>query len=192
MGAGKGLAFLFMKTYLKSERLIFREWSDEDREPFARMNADPLVMQYLPRSLNEKESNHLVDKFQKHLEKHDYGFFAVEVAETGGFAGFVGLNRVPFEAPFQSSEIPPVEIAWRLDYEVWGQGYGSEAAKAVLDFGLNDLDLEEVVSFTVHDNARSIHMMEKIGMKRDKGGDFHYPTLPDGHPLGDFVLYRAS
>jgi len=188
----KGLAFSLMSTYLTTDRLIFREWKDEDRAPFARMNADPLVMEYLPRSLNEEESNHLVDKFQEHLQKHGYGLYAVEVKETGQFAGFIGLNRVPFKAHFTSPKKPAIEIAWRLDYEMWGQGYGSEGAQAVLNHGFDEIGLNEIVAFTVHDNTRTIYLMEKIGMEREKKGDFHYPTLPEGHPLGDFVLYSAT
>lgn len=176
-----------MTTHIKTERLALREWQDDDREPFARMNGDPLVMQYLPRSLDEGASNKLVDRFQAHFKKHGYGLYAVEVVETGQFAGFVGLNNVTFKAPF----VPATEIAWRLDYEFWGKGYGSEAAEAVIAHGLSTLSLKEIVSFTVHDNTRSIHLMEKIGLKRDEDGDFDYPTLRKGHPLGSFVLYRS-
>ena len=180
-------SFIPMTTHIKTERLSLREWKDEDRIPFARMNGDPLIMQYLPRSLDEKSSNKLVDRFQKHFDKHGYGLFAVEVVETGQFAGFVGLNNVEFKAPF----VPATEIAWRLDYEFWGKGYGSEAATAVLAHSSKKLKIKEIVSFTVHDNTRSIHLMEKIGLKRDEKGDFDYPTLRKGHPLGSFVLYRS-
>ena len=176
-----------MSIHIETERLILREWQEDDREPFARINADPLVMQYLPRSLDEKASNKLVDRFQRHFKKHGYGLYAVELRETGQFGGFVGLNSVEFKADFT----PATEMAWRLGYGLWGQGYGSEAAKAVLGHGLKKLKLPEIVSFTVHDNERSIHLMEKIGMKRDEGGGFDYPTLRKGHPLGQFVLYRS-
>ena len=178
-------------SHLKTERLIFREWTDKDREPFARMNGDPVIMEYLPRPLDEKASNKLVDRFQQHFDKHGYGLYAVEVKETGQFAGFVGLNRVEFKSHFTSPQNPVTEIAWRLDYEFWGQGYGSEAAAAVLKHGQKKLNLKDIVSFTVHDNVRSIHLMEKIGLKHDKDGDFDYPTLRKGHPLGRFVLYRS-
>ena len=177
-----------MTIHINTERLALREWQDKDREPFARMNADPLVMQYLPRSLDENASNKLIDRFQQHFKKHDYGLYAVEVVDTGQFAGFVGFNTVNFKAPF----VPATELAWRRDYEFWGQGYGSEAAKAVVDHGVNALKLDELVSFTVHDNTCSIHLMEKIGLKRDEDGDFDYPTLRKGHPLGSFVLYRSE
>lgn len=180
-----------MSTHLETERLILREWEDKDRKPFARMNGDPMVMEYLPRSLDEKASNKLVDRFQDHFDKHGFGLYVVEVKDTGEFAGFVGLNTVDFKAHFTSPKKPAVEIAWRLDYEFWGKGYGSEAAQAVLDHGLKKLKLPQIVSFTVHDNARSIHLMEKIGLKRDEDGDFDYPTLRKGHPLGRFVLYRS-
>lgn len=173
---------------IETERLILREWHDEDRTPFARMNADPLVMEYLPRVLDEKASGKLVDRFQMHFDKHGYGLYATERKEDGKFMGFIGLNQVEFKAPF----VPAVEIAWRLGYEFWGKGFGSEAACAILEHGFNTLELPEIVSFTVHDNEKSISVMEKIGMTRDEGGDFDYPSLRKDHPLGRFVLYRLG
>lgn len=177
-----------MSTILETERIKLRRWKEEDKPAFARMNADPVIMEYLPRSLSEDESNKLVDLFMKHFDKHGYGLYALERKEDGAFMGFTGLQTVPFKADFT----PATEIAWRLDYEFWGKGYASEAAQAVLNHGFEVLDLEEIVAFTVFDNKRSIHIMEKIGMSKVKGGEFHYPTLPKDHPLGSFVLYYAT
>ncbi|MGH1397809.1 MAG: GNAT family N-acetyltransferase [Alphaproteobacteria bacterium] len=177
-----------MGFIFETERIGFREWRAADRAEFARMNGDPLIMQYLPRSLNEAESDHLVDKFEAHFAAHGFGLYALERKEDGAFMGFTGLQHVPFDADFT----PAVEIAWRLDYGFWGQGYGSEAAQAVLAHGVGELGLAEIVGFTVHDNARSIAVMAKIGMVRDVGGDFDYPGMRKDHPLGAFVLYRAT
>lgn len=179
-----------MSIHIETERLNLREWREEDLAPFARMNADPVVMQYLPRSLDERASGRLMKRFQQHFDVHDYGLYVLEVRETGQFAGFTGLDVVKFDAHFTSAKKPATEIAWRLDYEFWGQGYGSEAAQAVLEHGQKKLKLKDIVSFTVNDNARSIHLMKKIGLKRDVDGDFDYPSLRAGHPLGQFVLYR--
>ncbi len=173
--------------HLETPRLILREWRDEDLEPFARMNADPLIMEYMPRSLDESASNRLVSRFKKHFKKYNYGLYALELKSSGEFMGFVGLNNVEFDAAFT----PAVEIAWRLDYGFWGKGYATEAAQAVLDHAFGKLLLKEIVSFTVFDNERSIHVMKKIGMLRDEAGDFDYPSLRKGHPLGRFVLYRS-
>lgn len=177
-----------MSDVFETQRLILREWTSEDFPGFVRMNADPLIMEYLPRVLDEEGSHRLMNRFMKHFKKFGYGLYALQDKESGEFVGFTGLNNVEFEASFT----PAVEIAWRLDYKYWGQGYATEAARAVLERGHNTVGLKEIVSFTVHDNARSIGVMEKIGMVRDLDGDFDYPTLRKGHPLGRFVLYRSG
>ncbi len=180
------------KIFFETDRIIFREWKEEDRKLFARMNGDPIVMEYLPRSMDEKASNHLVEKFEAHFKKHGYGLFALERKEDGAFMGFTGLNTVEFTAHFTSPKKPVTEIAWRLDYEYWGKGYGSEAARAVLDYGFEKCKLDEIFAFTVYDNTRSIGLMEKIGMERVEGGEFDYPTLRKDHPLGSFILYHKK
>lgn len=177
-----------MSTILNTQRLTLRHWKDEDREPFSRINADSIVMEYMPRVLPPADSDKLIDRFEKHFKKHGYGMFAVERKDDNVFVGTVGLNHVEFKARFT----PAIEVAWRLDSDFWGQGYATEAARAVLDYAFNTLGIEEIVSFTVHDNTRSIHVMEKLGFVRDEKGDFDYPTLPKGHPLGRFSLFRLS
>lgn len=166
--------------------MILREWREEDLKPFARMNGDPMIMEYMPRHLDEASSNKHVARIQKHFKKYGYGLFALENKEDGAFMGFTGLNNVDFRAHFT----PAVEIAWRLDYGYWGKGFGTEAAQGVLDYGFDQIGLGEIVSFTVFDNTRSIGVMENIGMNRVEGGEFLLPTLPKDHPLGSFVLYN--
>lgn len=177
-----------MTKHIETERLILREWKEDDKKSFARINNDPMIMEFFPRRLTEKDSNHLVDKFQKHFKDHGYGFYAVEMKETGEFMGFAGLQRVEMDVPFRGA----VEIAWRLDYEYWGKGYGTEVAAAVLEHGFKKLKLKEIVGYAVHDNSRAIKLMEKLGMVRDAKGDFEYPNLPEGSALGGFVFYRIN
>jgi RimJ/RimL family protein N-acetyltransferase len=52
------------------------------------------------------------------------------------------------------------------------------------------LQLQEIVSFTAAGNHRSRRVMERIGMRRDLGGDFNHPRVPEGHALRRHVLYR--
>ncbi len=177
-----------MSVYLETERLILRDWADGDGKLFAQMNFDPMVMEFMPRRLDEAASNKLVKRFKKHLADYGYGLYAVEVKETKAFIGFVGLEHVPENMPFS----PAVEIAWRLSYDAWGHGYASEAAKVVLKYGFDELGLKEIVAFSVYDNDKSLSVMSKIGMEKDPEGDFHYPRLPKGHPLAQHVLYRAK
>jgi RimJ/RimL family protein N-acetyltransferase len=173
---------------LTTDRLRLRQWHASDREPFAAMNADPRVVEYLPAALARPESDALVDRFEAHFEKHGFGAWAVEVRATGAFAGFVGLAVPRFEAHFT----PCVEIGWRLAVAHWGNGYATEGARAALAFGFETLGLDAIVAFTVPANVRSRRVMEKLGMRRDPGGDFEHPSLPEGHALRRHVLYRIA
>jgi RimJ/RimL family protein N-acetyltransferase len=176
------------KTHIETDRLVLREWKEDDKKPFARINGDPMIMEFFPRRLTEDDSDRLVDRFQQHFEKHGFGFYAAELKKTGEFMGFAGLQNVEMDVPFKGA----VEIAWRLDYEYWGKGYGTEAAEAVLDHAFTKLKLKEIVAYAVYDNSRALKLMEKLGMTRDSKGDFNYPNLPKDHPLGQFVLYRIT
>jgi len=170
---------------LRTERLVMRGWRDDDREPFAEMNADPRVMEHFPGLMSRAESDRLVDRIVAHFDEHGYGLWAVEVPGEVPFAGFVGLNMTLFEAPFT----PAVEVGWRLAAGQWGRGYATEAAREAIRYGFDEAGLDEIVSFTVPANVRSLRVMEKLGMTRDPTGDFDHPSLA-GHPLAHHLLYR--
>jgi RimJ/RimL family protein N-acetyltransferase len=174
---------------LRSERLVLREWTDADLEPFAAMNADPAVVEHLPGPLSREASDELVLRFRKHFAEHGFGLWAVELAEQkGSCLGFLGLWIPAFAAPF----MPCVEVGWRLARAHWGRGYATEGAKEAIRSGFVDLGLAEIVSMTVPANVRSRRVMEKLGMTRDPADDFDHPRLPEGSPLRRHVLYRLG
>ena len=125
---------------------------------------------------------------QADIAANGYGLYAVEVKQSGAFVGYVGLARPNFEAHFT----PAVEIGWRLARETWGQGYATEAARAVVDHAFGPLGLEALVSFTAEWNRPSRRVMEKIGMTHDPADDFRHQKLPADHKLSRHVLYRLS
>ena len=171
-----------------TERLLLREWLPSDREPFARMNADPRVVEFLSRPLDRAASDELVDRIEARWASEGHGLWAVERRDDRTFIGFVGLAAPTFEAAFT----PCVEIGWRLDAAAWGRGYATEGARAALRFGFEEHDLAEIVSFTVPANRRSRAVMERLGMTRDPADDFDLPSLAEGHELRRHVLYRLS
>jgi len=173
---------------IETERLRLRRWRDADLDPFAALNADPAVMEYLPGVLTRDQAEAMIRRMEAHFEAHGFGLWAVEVRGGPACAGFVGLTRVHFEAAFT----PAVEIGWRLARDAWGQGLATEAARATLRFAFTELALPEVVSFTVPANRRSRAVMERIGLAHDPADDFAHPLLPKGHRLRDHVLYRIS
>ena len=173
---------------VRTRRLILRRWRDEDLAPYAALNADPRVMQHFPAVLSRAESDAQAARIRKHWDDHGFGLWAVEIAGGARFVGFIGLQRVPFDAAFT----PAVEVGWRLALEAWGRGYATEGARAALEYGFGALGLREIVSMTVPSNARSWRVMERLGMKRAHGEDFDHPRLPEGHPLRRHILYRVA
>jgi RimJ/RimL family protein N-acetyltransferase len=187
-GAGAdGGVLLPEEAELRTERLVLRRWRQEDRAPFAEMNADAEVMRHFPSTLTREASDALVEQVERHFRSHGFGFWAVETREGAPFIGVVGLGVVTFEAPFT----PSVEFAWRLAREHWGKGYATEAARAAMAYGFGALGLDEIVAFTTPANTASRRVMEKLGMTRDPREDFDHPNLAAGHPLRRHVLYRA-
>jgi RimJ/RimL family protein N-acetyltransferase len=173
-------------TPMSTPRLILRPWREADLTPFAQLNDDPAVMEFMPRRLSRDESDALAARAQAEIEQRGWGLWAIEVRGGPPFIGFVGLSAPTFDVHFT----PCVEIAWRLGREHWGCGYASEAAEQGLRFAFEQLLLLQVVSFTVPSNTRSRHVMERIGMSRDAAGDFEHPRVAPGSPLRPHVLYR--
>jgi RimJ/RimL family protein N-acetyltransferase len=173
---------------IDTHRLLLRGWRPEDLPAFAAMNADPRVMEYLPKPLDRVESDARAAGIRDHFARRGFGLWAVEVQGVADFIGFVGLSVPGFEAHFT----PCVEVGWRLAHEHWGHGYATEAARAALEFGFQRLALEEIVSFTVPANWRSRSVMERIAMLRTPADDFDHPALPEGHRLRRHVLYRVT
>src|SRR6185369_11871621 len=177
-----------MTTEILTERLRLRPWVATDREPFAALNADALVMEHFLATLSRDESDAMADRIQATFQKQGFGFWAVEIPSVVSFAGFIGLSVPSFETHFT----PCVEIGWRLAREYWDQGFATEGAAAALRYAFGTLQLTEVVAFTATGNAPSRRVMEKLGMRYDPAGDFDHPLIPRGHRLSRHVLYRIG
>jgi ribosomal-protein-alanine N-acetyltransferase len=149
---------------LRTERLVLRGWAEADRAPFAQMNADPEVMEHFPSALDRAGSDAFLDRIRAHFTDRGFGLWAVEAECV--LLGFTGLAVPRFHAEWMDQrEQPVVEVGWRLRRSAWGSGYATEAARAALDFAFTELGREEVVSFTVVENARSRAVMERLGMR---------------------------
>lgn len=169
-----------------TRRLRLRQWSDTDLEPLAALNADPVVMRHFPTTLAPAESAAMLDRMRSRLAEEGWGLWALEIRNTGEFIGLTGLAIPRFDADFT----PAVEVGWRLARRSWGQGYATEAARAAVAYGFDELELDEIVSFTTVANLASRAVMERLGMTHDSADDFDHPLLAEHHPLRRHVLYR--
>jgi RimJ/RimL family protein N-acetyltransferase len=177
-----------MSGAITTERLLLRQWREDDREPFQALNADPLVAQFTVGVLAPDASDVVFDRIQGHFDRHGFGLWAAELRESHTFLGFIGLSVPPFDAPF----MPAVEVGWRLRSDYWNRGLATEGARAAMRYGFETLNLAGLVSFTVPANLRSRRVMEKLGLTYDQRDDFDHPQLPAGHPLRRHVLYRIE
>lgn len=165
-------------------RLRLRQWKRADRAPFAALNADPRVMEFLSSPLDQVESDRMAERCESLIQQRGWGFWAAESKVDHAFIGFVGLHIPSTELPFS----PCVEVGWRLAFQHWGKGLASEGARAALRIGFELLNLSEIVSFTATCNTRSRAVMERLGML--KSGTFEHPHILEGSPLRLHCLYR--
>ena len=159
-------------TEIRTERLLLRRWRDADREPFAALNADPAVMEHMQGLMTRERSDAFIDRIEARWDASGWGLWAIEVPGVAPFVGYTGLWGADYV-----TGAPMVEVGWRLAREHWGHGYVTEAARAALRFGFEDAGLDEIVSFTVPQNARSRRVMERIGLRREPSRDFDHPNV---------------
>lgn len=174
---------------IETERLLLRTWKESDREPYVRINADPVVRRFYPDLNTPERTNASIDRYIERWHHDGISFFVVERKADGAFIGDVGVSRLDFEVPGNAE----FEIGWLTDRAFWGLGYAPEAARAALDFAWAKLpDIAEIVAFTSRRNRPSRRVMEKIGMVRDPARDFEHPKVPEDHWLRPHVLYAIG
>lgn len=171
---------------VRTERLLLRRLADSDIDEFARLNADPRVMEHFPATLSRAESEAAIVRWRAASAEHGVEFCAVEVPGVTRFAGVLGLAVCTFPAPFT----PAVEVGWRLLAEHHGKGYATEGALAALHVGFEQMGLSEIVALTLLRNRPSWRVMEKLGMVRDPADDFDHPRVAPGSPHRRHILYR--
>ncbi len=150
------------------------------------MNQNPLVMEFFLKRLTEAESLGFYNRIRDEFIQCGYGLYAVERKEDHTFIGYTGFHNIAFDVDFA----PGVEIGWRLKQDCWNLGYATEAAGACLKYAGEHLPFATVYSFTSLPNKRSERVMQKIGMQKVK--EFPHPSVPDGHPLKEHVLYGIT
>ncbi len=177
-------------TGIETNRLVLRHWQENsiDRDVFFRLNSDPDIMRFFPARRTRIESDALFDKVRSLVETRGYSWAAACVKGSDIPVGFTGIAPVDyFSAPF----LPADEIGWRFVPEVWGQGYATEAAAALLDHAHTELAIQRIVAFAVRTNVKSIAVMERLGMRERPDLAFDHPLVPDTLPdLKPHSLYE--
>jgi RimJ/RimL family protein N-acetyltransferase len=173
---------------IETERLILRNWREDDSEPFVRHTNTPEVMRWLggvkpPELLRQV----VVDRFMRWQDKLGFTFWVVERKRDCELLGFCGIKIADDSGSPVEGEY---EIGWRLRRDSWGQGYAKEAAAASLDRLFGHTPAERVVSLTVAGNEPSWGLMERLGMTRRPDLDYSGPSWAEGEVIAYMLEKR--
>jgi [ribosomal protein S5]-alanine N-acetyltransferase len=151
---------------LETERLLLREFADEDLEAYAAMLADPETMRYYPRPYTRDEARAFLEKNRHRYALHGFGVWAVAERGSGAFLGDCGLAFVLVEG------LAEVEIMWHVIRDRWRQGIATEAARAVRDQAFGPLGLRRLVALVRPENVPSAGVARRIGMVVEREAEF--------------------
>ena len=149
---------------LTTERLVLRDFVESDWEAVLAYQQDPLYLRYYEwTSRTGEEVRAFLQMFLNHQRQvpRIKFQFAVTLRSTGQVIGNCGIRR-------DSPEAREADMGYELDPKHWGQGYATEAARTVLDFGFSHMNVRRVTAWCIADNVASARVLEKIGMKLEK------------------------
>ena len=150
---------------LTTTRLLLRTFAENDLPQYAELNADPRVVRWLGGVPLSREASDEIAEYANGLyATQGIGLLAIERREDAAFLGMCGLHHL-------DSFPDDIEIAWRLAYAQWGNGYATEAATAWLDHAFGELALPRVISIAEPHNVRSIAVMQRLGMSFEREAD---------------------
>lgn len=152
--------WLGMKLIFETERLLVREYVEEDAEAFFKLNTDSKVLRFVPdkRLLDVEQARQiLLDHPIADYRKHGFGRGACILKSTGEQIGFAGLKYL--------EELGEVDVAYRLIPAHWGLGLATEVALASVHFGFVDLGLKRIIGLVMPENIASVRVLEKAGLR---------------------------
>lgn len=148
---------------IETERLLLRKFTLDDIEAYFRLNSNPDVIRYTgdPAFISLDDARRvLLSAPLRDYEVHGYGRLACVEKASGELIGFCGLKYL--------DDMDEVDLGYRFLPDYWGKGYATESSLAVMRYGRNVMGLERIVGFVHPDNAGSVRVLVKVGMKFER------------------------
>ena len=152
-----------MEIVIETERLILRKFTLEDAPFVLELVNTSAWLQFIgDRNVYtvEESENYLRNGNLKSYAEHGFGFYLVATKESNEAIGMCGLVK--------RDSLEDIDIGFAFLPNSIGKGYGYEAASATLDYALNVLKLGRIVAIVDPQNASSIALIKKIGLKYEK------------------------
>jgi [ribosomal protein S5]-alanine N-acetyltransferase len=148
---------------LTTKRLTLRRLSPADAEFILELLNDAAFLRYIGdkavRSIDDAR-RYILDGPVASYERNGFGLWLVELKDTGRAVGICGLLK--------RESLPDVDIGFAFLPPHRSQGYAFESASAVLDYGRTEFGLKRIVAITNPENAGSIRVLEKMGMRFER------------------------
>lgn len=170
----------------ETERLILRDWREEDWPLFWEGTNTPAVMRWLGGVCDADKRAGAQDRLLSYQRDHGHTFWVLERKVDGAILGFCGLKR----CNQAGGPLGMMEVGWRLREDAWGQGYAREAATASLDLAFERYGADEVVALTVARNIASWGLMVRLGMQRREDLDFANADFDPEEPT--IIVYSIT
>jgi RimJ/RimL family protein N-acetyltransferase len=168
-----------MQIYLRTNRLVLRQFIEADVDNLVALNGDPEVMRYVgtPTSRDEIEQDYLPAYLDYHRRGDRYGFWAAIEPSTGAFLGWFHFR------PAEGASPDEPELGYRLHRAAWGQGYATEGSRALIAKGFRELGVRRVVASAFADNLASRRVLEKAGLRLVRTYRHTSPELREGEAI---------
>jgi RimJ/RimL family protein N-acetyltransferase len=154
-----------MDIFLKTERLLFRRFSEEDVEQLFLLDNDPEVMRITnggKPTVRRTLLNQTIVKLLEYFWSYDrYGFWAVIRKLDCTFIGWFHFRPL-------TDNPDEMDLGYRLIRSAWGNGYATEGSRALIKKGFEELGIKKVSARALPENRASIRVMEKAGMFFEK------------------------
>ena len=167
-----------MTTVLETRRTRLREFTESDLDVLASMMADQDQMSLYLRPRTRDETHNWIRRNLRLYEDHGFGFWLMEAIEGSDFLGYCGIRPVSIEG------VEEIEVGWHTKKQFWGQGLATEAATACRDLAFSRFDIPRLVATIDPDNAPSVRVADKIGMRLEK------EAVLDGWPCVVYSIER--
>jgi RimJ/RimL family protein N-acetyltransferase len=148
---------------LTTDRLVLREFVEDDWPAVLAYQSNPLYLRYYEWTERTPEGvREFVQMFlaqQQEVPRRKFQL-AVTLKTTGELIGNCGIRM-------RSADAHEADIGYELDPRHWGQGYATEAARAIVTLGFTHFRLHRIWSWCIADNVGSAHVLEKLGMRQE-------------------------
>lgn len=152
-----------MDLILETERLLIREMRHEDAEALFDMDSNPNVHTYLwQKPYTTIDDIHTyIESIHKQYERNNIGRFSTIIKATNELIGWTGIKYI--DDHVENGKTNFYDYGYRLNEKHWNKGYATEASKAWLDHGFNQMNIKEMNAYTHFDNGASNHVLQKVG-----------------------------